>query len=336
MAPGVGHFDDQIEVPRVSSFKTSDLSIHRQWRLSNFNDSPDSNGCDTFGARCQLAPDLATIQQNCHENLKNESDNMSGDSDSEMTPIDDHWEIYVTFVDENPSVILVDLGISAIAPLPDKPSLAWVWVHIASPDEEGFPSEEEDMRLNEVEDAITDALEDSSAQYVGRITTDGRREFYFYMDNPAEFRTTVTSAMSSTPQYEFEIDEAEDPEWEHYFNVLYPSPEDFQQIHNQHVISKLYEAGDSLTEPRQVDHFANFQTEEDREQFVSAAAELGYEATSRPAPNEESEFPYNVGLVRVDAVDAETIDRITFELFDLARKFEGEYEGWGSKVVKSA
>ena len=261
---------------------------------------------------------------------------MSDENDSDSPMTEDHWEIYVTYVDDHPAVILVDLGIADFVPLPNKPALVWLWVHIQSPDEEGFPTEEEDMILNDIEDAVTEAMETTAARYVGRITTDGRREFYFYMDNPAEFRTTVTSAMSSTPQYEFEIDEAEDPEWDHYFNVLYPSPEDFQQIHNQHVISKLYEAGDSLTEPRQVDHFANFQTEEDREQFVSAAAELGYEATSRPAPNEESEFPYNVGLVRVDAVDAETIDRITFELFDLARKFEGEYEGWGSKVVKSA
>jgi uncharacterized protein (TIGR01619 family) len=259
---------------------------------------------------------------------------MSNDNDSDSTPIEDHWEIYVTFVDDKPAVIMVDLGISEAAPLTDKPALVWVWVHVQSPDEEGFPTEDEDMRLNEIEDAITEALEESSAQYVGRITSDGRREFYFYTDNPAEFLAIATSAMGSAPEYEFELDDAEDPEWEHYFNVLYPSPEDFQQIHNQHVISRLYDEGDSLTEPRPVDHFANFKSEEDREAFVAAAKELGFETVSRPDRAEEAEFPFNVGLLRVDAVDAETIDRITFELFELARQHDGEYEGWGSKVVK--
>ena len=141
--------------------------------------------------------------------------------------------------------------------------------------------------------------------------------------------------MLSTPDYEFEIDDAEDAEWQHYTNVLYPSPEDFQQIHNQHTITRLYDAGDSLIEPRPVDHFANFPSETDREAFVNAAAALGFEAVSRPERNDETDFPFAVGLLRIDAVDAETVDRVTFELFDLARQHNGEYEGWGSKVVKS-
>ena len=140
--------------------------------------------------------------------------------------------------------------------------------------------------------------------------------------------------MGSAPDYQFEIDEADDAEWQHYSGVLYPSPEDFQQIHNQHVISRLYDAGDSLTEPRTVDHYANFKSEEDREEFASAAEELGFETVSRPERDGASEFPYAIGMQRVDVVDPETIDRITFELFDLAKQFDGEYEGWGSKVVK--
>jgi hypothetical protein len=164
---------------------------------------------------------------------------MSNEIESDSSSTEDHWEIYVTFVDDKPAVILVDLGVAQVAPLADKPALVWVWVHVQSPDEEGFPTEDEDMKLNEIEDAVTDALEQTTARYVGRITSDGRREFYFYTDHPAEFREVATAAMSSAPEYEYEIDDAEDPSWQHYSGVLYPSPEDFQQIHNQHVISRL-------------------------------------------------------------------------------------------------
>ena len=261
---------------------------------------------------------------------------MSNEIESNSSSPEDHWEIYVTFVDDNPAVILVDVGIAQVAPLEDKPTLAWLWVHVKTPDEEGFPTEEEDMKLNEIEDALTDSLELGDAEYVGRITSDGRREFYFYTSDAAQFREAATAAMITAPEYEFEIDDADDADWQHYLDVLYPSAEDFQQIHNQHVISRLYDAGDSLTEPRPVDHFANFATEADRESFITAAAELGYEAASRPErTEEETEFPFAVGLIRVDSVDAETIDRITFELFELARQHDGEYEGWGSKVVKT-
>lgn len=252
-----------------------------------------------------------------------------------MPADEDHWEIYVTYVDDKPAVILVDLGVAQKAPISEKSALVWLWVHLAAPDEEGFPSEEEDFKLNEIEDVVTESLETAGVRYVGRITSDGRREFYFYTDDTPSFRDAVEKAMSTFPEYRFEIDETEDPEWKHYHEILYPSPEDFQQIHNQNVIGRLHQAGDSLTQPRPVDHYANFKTTEDRESFIAAAASLGYEAASRPERSDETEYPFAVGLIRVDAVDAETIDRITFELFELAQEHGGEYEGWGSKVVTS-
>ena len=250
-------------------------------------------------------------------------------------PDDDHWEIYVTYVDDNPAVILVDIGVAEAVPVSDLPTLVWIWIHLKTTDEEGFPSEDEDFRLNEIEDLITEGMGDLRLRYVGRITTDGRREFYFYTNDAAQFQAAATAAMSSVPEYEFEIDEADDAEWRHYQDVLYPSPEDFQQIHNQHVINQLQSAGDTLTQPRPVDHYANFRTEEDRAAFIAAAAAEGFESVSRPDRTDEGEFPFAVGLLRVDPVDPETIDRITFELFDLARQHTGEYEGWGAKVVKS-
>ena len=256
------------------------------------------------------------------------------DSPDQNAPDEDHWEIYVTYVDEKPAVILVDIGIAQNVPLAGMSKLVWIWVHIPEPDEEGFPSDDEDFKLNEIEDLITESAGNSTTRYVGRITSDGRREFYFYSDDPERFRTVASTAMGSFPDHEFEIDEADDFEWEHYSNVLYPSPEDFQQIHNQHVISRLQLAGDTLTVPRPVDHFANFKTSDDREAFIASASGLGYEAVSRPDREAESEYPFSVGLLRVDAVDPETIDNITYELFELAKQHDGEYEGWGSKVVK--
>lgn len=260
---------------------------------------------------------------------------MSSSDNSDLAATDDHWEIYVTYVDDKPAVIMVDLGVSQVAPIGKLSKLAWAWVFVQAPDEEGFPTDDEDIRLNEIEDAITDSLAETSAKYVGRITSDGRREFYFYTDNPDEFQLIATTAMQAGPEYRYEVDHADDEEWRHYFDVLQPSPEGLQQIHNNHVINQLQQAGDSLTVPRPVDHFANFKSEEDRTSFIQAAAESGFEATSQPNRDPAEEFPFAVGLLRIDAVDPDTIDEITFELFDLAQQHNGEYEGWGSKVVKS-
>ena len=255
-------------------------------------------------------------------------------SADEFADVEDHWEIYTTYVDEKPAVILVDFGVSKVAPVASMPQLVWLWIHLKSPDSEGFPSEDEDMSLNEIEDAVTDAFEDSKTRYVGRVTSDGRREFYFYTSDPVEFRRVTEESMKAFSGYMSEIDDADDPEWTHYWNVLYPGAEDFQQINNAHEIGRLQREGDSLTRPRPVDHFANFKTEENRTEFAIAAGALGYETVSQKENPEESEYPFNIGLLRTDPVDPETIDEITFELFELAEKHDGLYEGWTSPVVK--
>lgn len=255
---------------------------------------------------------------------------------SERDPKDDHWEIYVTFVDDKSAIILVDIGVHDQVPIKGLATLVWVWVPVLAPDEDGFPSEEEDDRLNDIEDALVDAIDVSSTRYVGRIATDGRREFYFYSQQPDELATTLANAMQTFTDYKSEIEQADDPAWQHYLDVLYPSPEDFHQIHNQHVITQLQMGGDSLTVPRPVDHYANFKTAEDRELFIATASGIGYEVASRPDRQTDADFPFAVGLLRVDSVDPETIDRITFELFELAERHNGEYEGWGSKVTKSS
>ena len=256
------------------------------------------------------------------------------DSDEHIIEDDEHWEIYVTYVEEKPAVIMVDIGISKHVPLADLNKLTWLWVHIPAPDEEGFPTEEEDIKLNEIEDRMTEALEGTDSRYVGRITSDGRREFYFYGQNTADFHATVATVMQSFPDYQIEIDEADDAEWQHYQDVLFPAPEDYQQINNNHLISRLETAGDPLTTPRPIDHFANFKTSEGREAFIAAAAGQGFEAVSRPERSDDEELPFAVGLLRVDAADPDTIDNVTFELFELAREHDGEYEGWTSPVVK--
>lgn len=245
---------------------------------------------------------------------------------------DDYWEIYTTYVDDKPAVILVDVGLAERAPLAGMPSLAWLWVHVADPDEEGFPSEDEDMRLNEIEDLITETLDPSHSRYVGRITSDGRREFYFYTGNADEFKTVITNAMNSFPEYKFEVEEADDEGWSHYTDVLLPSAEDQQQIQNQHQISELEQNGDNLDTPRPIFHRVNFPTAESRDDFVVSASSLGYSVVEKV--ESDSESPFAVELTKVDAADPDTIDQITYELFELAVTNNGEYDSWRCDVVK--
>ena len=249
----------------------------------------------------------------------------------------DNWEMYFTHVDDSSAAILVDLGAALTAPDPERPMLLWMWLQLKSPTEEGFASDEEEPRLVEIEDSFIDAVElTTGAVLVGRVTTCGRRQFWFYAKSSEGFEDSVAEAMQpfSEDGYEYEIGEQEDEEWAHYTEVLYPEPADLLDIFNDRIIEELSESGDPLTSSRVVEHYSNFANEADRAAFVCAAEAAGFKKLSDEQSDEDDdELPFSVTLQRDHAVDWDTIDEMTFTLFELAGEHNGQYEGWGSPVV---
>ncbi|MEK6258473.1 MAG: DUF695 domain-containing protein [Planctomycetota bacterium] len=249
----------------------------------------------------------------------------------------DNWEMYFATVDDSSAQMLIDLGIAPTVPDPERPMLLWMWLQLKSPTEEGFASDEEEPRLVEIEDSFIDAVElTTGAVLVGRVTTCGRRQFYFYAKSSEGFEDSVAEAMEAFADdgYEYETGAEEDDEWAHYTEVLYPEPADLQEIFNQRVIEQLSESGDPLTPSRTVEHYANFANEEDRAAFASSAEAAGFKKLSEELSDEDDELlPFGVTLQRDHAVDWDTIDEMTFTLFELAGEHNGQYEGWGSPVV---
>ena len=85
-------------------------------------------------------------------------------------------------------------------------------------------SREEFDTLVSIEEKLTTALEQKcGAVLSGRISTDGRRKFYFYGSLPRTFESALAESMTEFHGYRFEYDSQEDPGWRQYLDVLYPS-----------------------------------------------------------------------------------------------------------------
>ena len=250
-------------------------------------------------------------------------------------PMSDNWGMYFTDVDDAPAEMLVDLGAALTAPDPARPVLLWMSLQMKSPDDDGFAGDEEEPRLVEIEDSFIDGVElTTGGILVGRITTCGQRQLYFYAKSSEGFEDSVDEAMQAFGEYEYEIGEQVDEEWNHYTAVLYPAPDEMQEILNERVIEQLSESGDLLTPSRMVDHKAHFATEEDRAAFASAAQVVGFKKLSEESNNEGGDsLPFGITLQRKHAADWETIHEMTFTLFDLADEHNGLYAGWDSPVV---
>lgn len=105
--------------------------------------------------------------------------------------------------------------------------------------------------------------------------------------------------------------------------------------YNLRVINQLKNAGDKQHIKRIVEHFIFFKTEHDRSRFIEYARANHYTiGKSNTHAAEAEKYPYSIQISKVSDVELETMNKITATLKEAARKYNGDYDGWGAPVEK--
>ena len=242
------------------------------------------------------------------------------------------WDFYFCKVDDRPASIFVDLGVAREAPLSSLPVVGYVRVHMHAPREDGLSSQVEFEALTSVEHALETLQSDGAVVYVGRNTSDGFRDLYFYLRTAEGWDEYVAGIMKAFPNYQFESGTRIDPKWTTYFNFLYPSDEDRERIQNRRTCEVLEKRGDSLEQPRPINHWAYFPTPESRRAFVTEASTLGYQLEELIDPEGRDES-FGARLSCIGRPSPGEIDDLTLPLFRAARSYGGDYDGWETQVV---
>ena len=247
----------------------------------------------------------------------------------------DEWDFYFARVNDAVSSIFVDLGVRPEVPVEARPWLLWVWVPLRSPRDDGLSSSEEAPKLNELGDALDSAIGAAcGAQYVGRITGSGRREFYYYASEPADLETVTARVMQGFEGYECQTGSAFEPDWDQYLNLLYPSATNLQRMSNRRLLEALEQDGDDHETPRKVDHWLYFTDEEGRAACRDTLEAIGFEVEDESLAEEGDEsLPYGLVVSRIDSVDTHSINGVTLELARLAGEHRGDYDGWACEVT---
>ena len=242
----------------------------------------------------------------------------------------DDWDFYFARVNGAVSSIFVDLGVRPDAPLEKRPWLLWVFVELQSPNAEGLSTQAEAPRLNEIGESLdANIATGCGAQLVGRITGSGRREFYFYAEEPGPLDQAVSLAMRAFDGYVHECGSTLEPEWDQYLNLLYPSDSNLQRMYNRRVLEALAAQGDSHETPRAVDHWLVFPDETSREGCRDTLLAIDFRLENEFLGEEpDDDMPHTLVVSRVDSVDSHTINGITLELARLAGEHGGRYDGW--------
>ena len=246
----------------------------------------------------------------------------------------DEWDFYFARLNDAVSSIFVDLGIRDHVPIEARPWLLWVWVVLQSPKPDGLATNEEARILHPIGEAL-DSLVSATcgAQLVGRITGNGRREFYFYAAEPGELTGSVATAMKAFPEYKYETGSTFQPEWEQYL-TLYPSDTNLERMHNRRQLEALAKLGDAHEVPRKVEHWVHFGDEPSRDACRETLLAIGFQVEAEEFSEEQGEeMPFTLVMSRVDSVDTHTINGITLELARLAGEYCARYDGWDAPVT---
>ncbi len=243
----------------------------------------------------------------------------------------DDWDFYPLRVDDQPASIFLDLGIAKIAPIKSHLKMAYLRIQMRKPRKDGLSSQNEFDTLIALEDQVTaKIILDGANLFVGRNTSSGNRDFYFYIRDSNRFEDLARDAMGDFPTYQFETGAREDPDWQTYFEFLYPSDRSMQLIMNRRVLQQLEQNGDNLANERLIDHLVFLPNFESQMVFATGITDAKFIVDD--APKEvNGNGQLSVLFSRIDC--PEQIDAVVLPLFDRVTDLGGNYDGWGCEIA---
>ena len=165
--------------------------------------------------------------------------------------------------------------------------------------------------------------------YVGRNTSDGHRDFYFYTTNLEKLHLCLQAVVRAFPQYEFSLGGREDATWSTYLDFLHPSPADKQRMMDRRVCEQLLQHGDDLSIAREIDHRAYFSDKSKVKQYENYLRQNDYIKIKlgKTKPMFGKHF---IDFKHMGA--PENVSDVVYELSAKAEALGGEYDGWGCGV----
>ena len=239
------------------------------------------------------------------------------------------WEFYQCMMGEARASVFLDIGIRPEIPISDKVNLTRVVVDLKNPRVDGLSSELDFNELKAFEDEISVKLNEVNAIYVGRITVENKRYYYFYSSN---FNLDeIINNYCQLHGFKFETQHRLDKKWDGYIEELYPSDDDWQWIKDLRVTDQLKKHGDDLKIERDIDHLIYFKSNDDGDLFLNAVSGIGLTVKERSHSEDQG---YSIHLIQRGVPSFPEITFTTIKLNKIARKFNGEYDGWGCNVEK--
>lgn len=116
--------------------------------------------------------------------------------------------------------VLINAALRDEVPIAGKEWLLWVWLYPRDPGARGLQERLASDRLTGMEYRLSAELLNCGAVLADSVATEGRREIYFYGQNPQEVRAVVGLVMQEFEEYRYQCGMEFDPLWHQYYAAL--------------------------------------------------------------------------------------------------------------------
>lgn len=211
----------------------------------------------------------------------------------------------------------------------ENPFAIIVRVKLNDPDVQGMPQGDDVEQLLRLEDKLVEMLaRQNGTVFAGRFTQRGLREFYFYAPDTLGYLKAINETMGIFPALQFLCIAKNDPDWENYNTVLYPSKMDMIRIDSRRRLSEMARQGALGIDSVEVFHFLVFPDVESRKKFLLLPQSSGFMLVSLPQQADGETGKYVLVLKKNEKPTYKWIETNLIPMAEAAIKSGGTYQGW--------
>jgi hypothetical protein len=131
------------------------------------------------------------------------------------------WTLIQGEHDGKPTIVRLNVGLRSILGHKRYPDQAGIAIRCNAPDERGFPSSKDTTALNVFEEQFVQLFcEGQSALFAAAISTNGMREFVFYVSDKARFREQFRVWAETPKSHRIQMMIQRDASWSVYQHFL--------------------------------------------------------------------------------------------------------------------
>jgi len=249
---------------------------------------------------------------------------------------EEQWDTYMaTYKDGKPGSTTLRMDLFNSTPIKNFDHVLVTGLTFKTSREDGFPEGETFNLLHKVGDELFEIIQkETEVIFVGSFMCNNERLEYFYIKELKNVAPKIEKLYKDKySQYKFYLNIKEDKEWTYYRGFLYPNEQTRNYMADQSVLRNLEEAGDNLTKARRIDHWLYFSKETEMNKCKDELIKSNFNIQNAGI-NKETNLPFELQVWRIDNVDIDSIYPITSNLRIVAKKFNGEYDGWETSIEK--